>query len=165
MMYLKISLFATGLSILFLSCYKDCLPDQHSFSFTDNSELSLIPTDSTINFNYQVNTIDGEHLVFTYQFDRAQCENTFDDEYSELLQFEIDKDADVFSFQDSTLEEAKLIFIRSGAWIFDNALVESGMISGQKKANNKWEIDVDIQLPLDSDDASKAIFFNEIFKK
>jgi len=164
----SIAFYFPGFLILLLasSCQKDCTKDRHNYGFENNKSIQI----NEINNGehppvLSTQITEGENIVFTYQFDAAQCESIFDDEYSEFIYFEVDATIDQFSLKDSALTNIKLIYKRSGAWVNEQAQVVIGTINGVKNNTESWDIDAEFVLPLSTDLSSNASEMHASFSR
>jgi hypothetical protein len=151
--------------ILFSSCQKDCSKDKHSFTFETNKSIVITdivnePQAPVIN----VHITSGNELVFTYQFEAAQCESISDDEYSEFIHFSIDPKMENFNLEDADMTSINLVYIRGGAWVNERSRIEEGFIQGHKNSDESWDIDANFVLPLVSDASSKAAEIKATFR-
>ena len=108
------------------------------------------------------NIVDGNNLVFQYEYQADDEENIADDEYSEFIRFEIDPTLTEFEFKDVQLQDIKLTLTQSCFCGFSNEekdVPPSGMISGEKISENRWLIKIDASFYRDEYRVISSNFF------
>jgi len=136
--------------VITLSCSKES-EDNYSYTFQENAQLVIEPyfegsymKGSTI--------VNGSNLVFSYVFEAAEEENIADDEYSEIIRFEIEPGLTEFSYSNSELNEINAVYSESCFCDFSNELkntLPKGTISGTKISETKWDIMIDVTFYTD----------------
>jgi len=111
-----------------------------------------------------VEEVSDSFSVFTYTFDHPQCDIIDDDERTDIVSFQIPAGVNSFSFEGSSdLQGAKAYFRQAGAWASGVIYILSeGQISGEKKDNGIWDVDIDISFE-NQRDATKSIDYSGIF--
>ncbi|MDP5169830.1 MAG: hypothetical protein NWR72_06270 [Bacteroidia bacterium] len=140
-------------ALLFLSSCKEtgidpttCRDGKCTYTFEGGKQVNLFG-DST---NQYVEIINGDKLVFQYQYLKNEKANIADDEYTENIYFEIDPSVDAFSY--SGKEELESINLIMQAICFCPVIIatpQSGSISGKKINDNTWEIDLNVTFDWD----------------
>ncbi len=158
----KILLLLT-ISILFSCNSDDCDPEVFRYRWEDLKEITVTTDTSSQTNQYQIG--DGQNIVFTYTHDGRQCDDIFDDEWTEVIQFEVDKDVTDFEYVDSNIARAKCHYREIGAWTHGIPQeVKSGTIKGKKLNSSEWEISLSIKTtPQMAPDTSKTIKFFQNF--
>ena len=123
----------------------------------------MLYEDLSIVYRYDIE--EGENLVMEYIFDQEQCDPVQDDEYGYRLAFEVDDGLESFSFENEALYEIKAHFQEFGAWVNHRQRpVRKGKISGQKRNNNRWAIQIDVTTDSLTFDGPKHLEIDEIFR-
>ncbi len=135
------------LSFIIFSCSNNEISeDLYVYHFSEKSKLSITSSEDSY-MKYGV-IEKGENTVFTYRFDAEDNEEIADDEYGEIIQFEVDAGLKEFSYSNSKLSEIILVFTKVCYCYFpmeDTKNVPAlGTISGQKLSNNKWKIIINV---------------------
>ena len=137
-----IFLFLLVLAAGMISCNADdsnCVPETIHLNWTKDKTI-LVEYNSEFQRN-DYNIVNGENWLFEYNRSGAQCEDIFDDEWGEVLTFEIDKNSDDFEFVDENMLQTNCFYRQYGAWVRHNQYqIKDGMIKGEKKSANEWEI-------------------------
>ncbi len=122
------------------------IEEKVSFQFFENSNLNIVPAENNIP---KFSTIEsGENLVFEYRFESEDVLEIADDEFVEVIRFEIDSDLNTFSFADNELGDLKIIQRKICFCAFEestDALI--GSIKGNKISANEWDIQLNITFP------------------
>lgn len=137
------------LTILIFLCMLSCTKkskETYSYTFQENSQLRIEPI---FEGSYMKNgtVINGNNLVFSYEYVADDAENIADDEYSEIIRFEIDPALTEFSYSDNELDEINAVY---SEYCFCHFVDESkntspqGTISGKKISNTQWQISIDV---------------------
>lgn len=164
-MKIKVSLFFAIVAISLSSCFKDdnCDPDFY---------LTHILKDKTIESYFDTilqtqsfRVVAGENLVFSFDHIGPQCDNVFDDEWGEILNFEIEPGIESFDLIDEQLLQANASYRETGAWVNHQSYpVKDGFIKG-KKEGNIWIVEADIIVDAPNLFRSPVeVSFHKIFK-
>ncbi len=90
---------------------------------------------------------DGDKIVFTFQHRRDDT-NAYDDEYVDIIRFEVEQDATSFSFDDNTFKNSTVVYNAWGAWSgVTDVLVTDGFISGKKVGDKTWDVLISVAVP------------------
>lgn len=116
------------------------------FSFYKDSQLSIVSNTGT--YLKWANIESGEKIVFEYEFTADDEPLIADDEYSETIRFEIDKNAALFSLKNSDLNTTKTTFTKYCFCFFqttpEKAVAPTGTITGKKLSETEWDISIDV---------------------
>lgn len=94
---------------------------------------------------------DGDKLVFTLSILKDDP-NAYDDEYADIVRFEVPKDATTFSYDDNTLINGTAVYNAWGAWGgVSDVLINDGHISGKKVGDKAWDVQVFVNVPKYND--------------
>jgi len=152
-----------ALYIIVTSCDRlhadlDCKEAVYSTSFEENKEIIEI-----VGIMYPYYYVSsGSFLVFNYTYEREQCDLIRDDEYYEILNFQINAKLSSFSFKNKEIGETRAFFYRDGAWESgERYKIDNGTLSGQKLSENEWKITVKFFVP----DTRDTIVINNTFIK
>lgn len=89
-------------------------------------------------------TQNGQHTVFRYTKTAEQCDDVFDDEYGEVLSFEVSLDSSEtsFEFRDDELLDLKCYYYEFGAWVNSGTHypIRKGLIKGRQTSEEEWYI-------------------------
>ncbi|MFD1294982.1 hypothetical protein ACFQ5N_14150 [Lutibacter holmesii] len=133
--------------LLFVSCSdSDSKQDKYYYTYTEDSELTIASIENS--YMKYGNVENGENLVFEYRFDAYDEEQIADDEYTEIIRFEIDPELDKFSYSNEELQHINSVFTKSCFCFFpqdeSKDVNATGTISGEKIDSNKWKISIDV---------------------
>lgn len=153
------------LLLLFLSFILSCSTNNdegiYKYEFFKNSELSISQIEGSYMKYGTIST--GDNLVFKYTFIKDDEKQIADDEYAEFILFEVDSNLDSFLIEGTDLESSKAILTKSCFCYFPDGddeknVAPSGSISGEKIANNKWRINLDVSFYSDENRMFEATF-------
>lgn len=150
------------LFILF-SCEKNtvnnCTEDKYEYALIKSAKIDTATgiTPSQNFFYYQVNS--GNNLVFQYRHDGPDCNYIADEEFTEYLVFQVPASSSGFHFQNTQLENAMCYYRRICFCDTRTQPVISGSIKGNKISENRWHIEINIDLPGTPD----KLIFNKTF--
>lgn len=119
----------------------NCRSGKCTYSFEEGKKLLL---DSVGVDQVFVRIENGDKLVFTYQYVENDQANIADDEYTEFIRFQVDPSVDSFSFEDEDLKNMPLYLSPVCFCPPEVSLPVRGEISGQKRDDGVWEVDVDV---------------------
>lgn len=152
-------------ALSFVACKKDKsggLDQQITFDFTATEGKQLVKqTDTITTGNIRVRYVieDGDNMVFTFQ--RSQDDpDAFDDEYTDIVRFEVPKGATKFEYQGDALQLAPAVYGAWGAWSgVPDRLITDGYIRGEQVEPNKWDVTIMVNVPeYEGADKVKTIF-------
>lgn len=132
-----------------LSQFGEFIPDNEPrdgiAAFEFYADAKLVITDQEDWFSFE--KVSGDHLVFKYEFVYDDAPDIIDDEYSEVVWFEVNPEGDSFEIDLSDFEQYKglygrLCFCVDGGW----HKISDGCIYGKKIKDNTWNISMAIQL-------------------
>lgn len=159
---MKYCVYLLSLMCLLSSCVDSssgCDPEEIILSAENDKEITTVMDTTIDRLWYTLD--DGQNIVFKYYRIAAQCDEIYDDEYSELLAFEIGKDRISGEFIDEEIRLTQCFIHQSGAWVNQYYAVDSGSIRVERQSENKWEIDVAVWMPPSfNNDAAKLIEFS-----
>lgn len=90
---------------------------------------------------------DGNNIVFTFRHIKDDT-NALDDEYVDVLRFEVEQGATEFSFDNNTLKNSTVVYNAWGAWSgVADVLVTDGFISGKKVDGKTWDVLISVAVP------------------
>lgn len=165
--------FVSGLlmlSIILISCGEDlsdelkedsCLDGDCTYIFDEDQMLQI--TENSTPHQTSIAVIDGDKLVFQYQYQRIQEVWRPDGYYYETLFFEIAANKKRFSFKDEKLANAKLIIEQSCFCLAGASKPIIGTLTGKKIDDTTWEVSLDATYQLYTD--THEICFKEQFVK
>jgi hypothetical protein len=118
------------------------------FVFYKNSALEVNEDENYIYFN----KVEGDQLVFKYEFTADDNPMIADDEYGESIWFAVDAEADSFDIPASDFKDANVIFGRM-CFCADRGYhrISDGCIHGEKVSENKWAVAFVIRSSSDYD--------------
>jgi len=133
------------------------ISDYHNYQmiFYNDTEIKIYTKDERLN-GAQVEP--GSNLVFLYGYTYDDDPVIVDDEYAEVILFEIKKGLDDFIISDTDLKECNAML-----GVFGNMLecgyhwLTDGCIKGVKISENEWQIDINIITEAEYGDFSKMI--------
>ncbi|MDU8886498.1 hypothetical protein RXV94_10025 [Yeosuana sp. MJ-SS3] len=164
----KISLILFLFQIVFLSCdnindENNCQPETTLSKWESEKEIMLEFNEAAQRNHYQV--ANGNKLVFNYIHVGAQCDDIIDDEWAEVLIFQIENDIEEFEFVDDEILTTNCFYFQNGAWAFGTQQnVKKGFIRGEKISVNTWEINVNIETnTINQDEPIRNIEFEGKF--
>lgn len=163
----KITLLNCLFALLFIACENEnnpCDPESFSAKLIPNKEI-VVEFNTEFNRNNFTLT-EGNKLVFEYIHGRGQCDNIIDDEWAEILTFQIDNNLSSFRFENDEMLSTHAFYRQIGAFVVSIPYgVSSGVITGEKIANNRWLVTVDIEVELtDMNSIIQQVQFTEIFR-
>jgi len=154
------------MSLALLSCQDDitdCHPERKDSTWTEGKTILF-----EYNTEYERNEysiVEGENLLFEYNHRGAQCDNIFDDEWGEILAFNVEEGITEFEFVDEEILEINCFYREYGAWVSGiRHQVKNGVIRGKLLFGGNWAITVSVfTTPSNPNQESKAISFVDIF--
>lgn len=130
-----------------ISCSNDDVNKaEYSFEFVENSGLTI----NTVDESYMKYGVieEGGKTVFKYRYTAEDDEQIADDEYSEYIYFEIEPDVTNFLIEDEGLIDAKVTLTKACFCFFgydsEKDVAPKGSISGEKRSDNQWEIELNV---------------------
>lgn len=116
--------------------------ENYKLVFYTNSSINVFENEAEIN-NAVIEP--GKFIVFQYRFNNNDDPLIADDEYTEILQFEIDPELERFTISGNSLKQSRAVYgefcfcLDSGfLWITD------GCIKGKKINSTRWQIEINI---------------------
>lgn len=154
---MKKLLLITGLITLLFSCSNDdtteipldivhgpTQPGAFRFNFYQNSQLEIVANEGT--YQKWANRKEGNKLVFEYEFTADDEPMIADDEYSETIRFEIEKNTEQFILTGTNLTTSKATLTKYCFCYFPiepgKDVKPTGEIKGTKISDNQWEITI-----------------------
>jgi len=135
--------------LVFLGCSDDkandngCDDDIITATILDNSNILVTYNDEFDRNDFSI--VAGNKLVFTYDFTAAQCDDISDDEFGQVLNFELPLNSSSFVASDADILGLDAYSYRYGAWVSSNRFqIQQGTIAGEKLDDNRWEITVNV---------------------
>ena len=131
-------------------------PEEANYIVYPNATLEVNETENET----FIEVIDGDMLVFEYRYSTEGAPEIADDELTEVVYFEIDKNTEDFSlneanFEASTAYLGKFCFCgRTG--FFE---ITSGEINGEKTGELQWRISLDVQAFIEAEDNIPEVTF------
>lgn len=151
MKYLSV-LLVLSLSLVACNKYENPFVDQEAqFEYKTERNKQLIKKVDTITSDYireRYVTEDGDDIVFTFKQLKGFDNEVYDDEYTDIIRFEVPASATEFSYKGHTLLQAKVIYGAQGAWggVSDRSVTE-GIVSGKKIGDKTWEVMISVNVP------------------
>jgi len=150
------NIFSVVLVLLLVACNNSddndgINPESVVYEFQNDSQIILGISQTGNVFEIE----PGTNTVFRYTFNSEDVINIADDEYTEIIHFEVDGSLDSFSYSNSALQ-AQNLFIRRLCFCTSNDFVfaDIGSVSGTKLANGNW--DISISMTFDWDEFSET---------
>ena len=149
--------------IICISCNlnNNITPKSFTYEFSENSQI-VINNDQGYEF---ISIEGGESLVFKYRYTADDDEEIADDEYSEILYFEIDKNLNNFSYSNDDLLNLQMYMQR---FCFCPSIpiiqISIGNIFGTKQSNGNWNISLSINFEWGEQSETITREINGIFK-
>lgn len=148
-------------SFIFLSLLFSCDTSDDSitdaitkYTYTTNSQIVTEEIDDLTFAKIE----EGDNLVFKYLFTRSQDDDISDDEYSEVIIFQIDANAEEFDF---TNDELASVFTYFDQYCFcpyyGSIQIIDGNISGVKVDSQNWDITIDVTFSINDDILTKQV--------
>ena len=129
-----------------MSCQKeDCTSAKYTYTFSENKKIDTVRFDGFV-LSTQVNS--GTSTVFSYVGRGRSCPNWTDSPTSERLVFEIPAGVTNFSYSNTDLQGIECYHQYSSWTGSDAERVIQGVLKGNKISNNKWDIEVDLIVPV-----------------
>jgi len=149
-----------------VSCNSDdstnCNPEIITTNWSKNKAILVEYNADSQRNKYSIT--EGENDVFEYTLIGAECPDIYDDEWGEILTFEISEEANNFEYSDEGITHTKCFFRQFGAWVNRQYEIKNGMIKGEKLSEDEWKITVSIITPpLVHDNQPKLIEFVKVF--
>ncbi len=109
--------------------------------------------------------LEGDKLVFQYEYHKGHCDGYTHDSYTLSLAFELPSGETDFVLSDSALVEADCFVHHSNGWIDNDYPVSSGTMKGEKLAEDRWFIRgaIKYMVPLSSFNQDRELSFDEVF--
>ncbi len=116
----------------------------------------------------EIKIIEGDSLVFYYQYYDENDPAIADDEDVYNLAFQVSPDAENFKLETGDFEDAKALYALL-CFCDPNGYfsVSDGIIEGEKLSNDQWEIDVDVSIivPQGEEDTREILLdFDGVFE-
>jgi len=132
--------------LFLLSCKKgdlsNCTKDTYAYEILPASKLDTIVNQG--GFYYQINP--GNNLVFRYTHTGPDCKNIADEEYSEILVFQVPSGLTSFEYKNDQLKNAFCFFNRVCFCPLNTISVNTGSIKGTKTSSTKWNVEIDVEI-------------------
>lgn len=156
------------LSLFVLSCNinddnNNCHPETTLTTSESEKEITFEFNEDAQRNHYQV--VNGNKLVFHFNHVAAQCDDIIDDEWGEILIFQIEDNIQEFEFIDDEILSTNCFYYQYGAWVSGHQQnVQKGLIKGVKTSDNTWEVIIDIETnPINQDEPTRSIDFEGKF--
>ena len=156
-----------GMLILNACSKDDDNPDESSviiedFIYFENASISEEEN------SREIKIIEGDSLVFYYQYYDENDPAIADDEDVYNLAFQVSPDAENFKLETGDFEDAKALYALL-CFCDPNGYfsVSDGIIEGKKVSNDQWEIDVDVSItvPQGEEDTREILLdFDGVFE-
>ncbi len=142
--------------LLFYSCKEDdpgspfCPEGECTYTFFNQSEIDLVYSP---NFGVVATVEPGDLRVFQYDYHYNDNPGIADDEYDDILLFQIDPDVNEFTLTgESELESASVVFRRlCYCFAVQFYPATAGTITGKKINNGLWRISIDVEIETPHD--------------
>lgn len=152
-------------TLLLQNCDNNCTSASEHFQMQEDKQIETLVLYDDLALVYQYNIKDGTGKVFEYTFNAEQCDEFQDDEYGYRLAFAIDDDIQEFEFVDDELDQIKVFFQESGAFVSHaHREVRKGTISGERRSANRWSIKIDVEIAIHGREEPVQILLDEIFR-
>ena len=156
----KISMLSIfGLTLITMaSCQRNCSKEKVLASWTENKVITLNISSDSLIWNY--NVADGDQLVFSLNHADKECSNIADDEFGEIITFQVDPGAESFEFTDEELLAQNCFYHQYGAWVSGRRYpISKGKIYGEKRSDRKWNITIDVEtIPFETESPISVVF-------
>jgi len=142
------------LIILLVGCNNKTNKSIEEFTFTENSKIIL---ESEYEGTFS-KIRSGEHLVFTYYFQKEEHPDISDDEYAESIIFEINPNLSTFSYADDELMSVNSYFDKYCFCVIEGSIqISKGTIKGVKIDDQTWNVEIDVTFTDNDIDVFKTI--------
>ncbi len=141
-------IFVLLLMIDFLfSCTKSSeSEDRYTLSFSKNSSLQVEPKGSSP--LYYGSILEGDNLVFEYRYDRADSDLISDDEYTEVIRFEVNKDLNEVALN-GILDSVKIVYTPLCFCGFSKdkykPVSPRGTFAAKKISDEQWQVSLNAE--------------------
>ena len=134
------------------SCYGNDLNEarEETWWYAENAINFFVDTLSGSN-NYAI--VEGEDIIFQYYHANEDCKSVVDDEFAEVVYFQLPDSITSFSYCDSALLNIYCIYdVQAFFGMNPYYNVTQGCISGEKIDSDTWKVHIDItvNIPLDA---------------
>ncbi len=141
------------------SCSKKSA-ETYSYTFQENAQL-VIASSNEGSYMKRGTVVEGNNVVFTYEYQAENEIDIADDEYSEIIQFEIEPNLEEFSYSDGELIAINAVYTERCFCYFSDETKNtspSGSISGKKISETQWEITIDVTFYGDEQKNISGVF-------
>lgn len=115
-------------------------------TFLNNSKLVVTDREGVYTKESAIET--GNNIVFEHKFVADDEEGIADDEYYEIIRFEIDANLTEFSYANKALTNINPVLSKYCYCYFptspEKSVAPTGSVTGKKQSNNKWEINLNL---------------------
>lgn len=141
--------------------------EDYQFTFRQNSKIVLTQYSESESPDYyenlyKVEIVQGQNIVFEYNYTFEDDPQIADDEYDERIVFEIDASIDDFIISGNDLKKSNALF---GFYCYcypaGAIYITDGCIKGKRISETEWEIDINITAQIEDNLYSKM--FSERF--
>ncbi|MBT8279491.1 MAG: hypothetical protein KJO41_10845 [Bacteroidia bacterium] len=144
--------------ILLLGCGSDdTIPSRKEYNLYQSASVLVETFDEEIIASIG----EGEDLVFEYRFISENDPDISDEEYSNVILFEIDPLLNEFSVTDAELQSISAYFTRYCFCNLHSIPISNGSIHGTKLSTTKWNISIHVTVDLGFDDTLNFSLDNE----
>lgn len=147
----RLTVILIGLSLLLLSCKEEnpgnafCPDGECTYTLFNESGINLVNSPDA---GVQATVVPGDFRVFQYEYHYNDNPGIADDEFNDILLFQLDPDLTEFTLTGkSELESASVVFKRlcyCFAVQFYNAT--DGTITGKKISDGVWRISINVEI-------------------
>jgi len=140
---------------MIVSCKKnDCTPAKYGYTYSESKKIDTIQIGGNL-LSTQVNP--GTNIVFSYSLVAVSCPYRMDGGGERLI-FEIPAGTISFNYSNADLKSITCYYENSP--VGGLTKVTQGTLKGKKISNNKWDIDVNLDMPNRGSTLSFANQFN-----
>ncbi len=139
-----------------------CRDGNCTTTYSENSQVVEIANEDWL----QLNVIDGNQVVFKYEYNYDDEELIADDELTELLYFQVPSNRDEFTIEASFFETHKVYFNRVCFCVklgFEHPA--SGTITGKKLDANRWQVSADLSINYYGPEDPLRLIFDHVFTR
>jgi hypothetical protein len=125
-----------------MSCKKnDCTSAKYSYTFSENKKIDTIKVGGSL-VSVQINP--GTSIVFSYSLVAVSCPGRIDGGASERLIFKIPAGTTNFNYSSADIQGIQCYYENSP--LGGLTKVTQGTLKGNKISDNKWDIDVNLDM-------------------
>lgn len=142
-------LFLFSASLISCSKSDDGNDDHRDYIIYPNASLNIIETENSKFIEVE----EGNNLVFEYKFSTEGAPEIADDEFTEIVYFELNANTEDFSFNENDFEGINAYL---GRFCFCGNTgffkITSGTMNGEKTGNNQWRVSINVEAMIEANE-------------